>query len=81
MLLGPRPNEDVLLDTWKEGLKEIVLLWHLFSSSLIHPRWLVKMSNASIFSFPLLYPSPLPPFSILADSFEINLIHDKEADK
>lgn len=80
MLLGPRPNEDVLLDTCKEGLKEIVLLWPLFSSSLIHPRWLVKMSNASIFSVPR-NSILLPPFSILAVSFEMNLIHDKEADK
>lgn len=38
------------------------------------------MSNASIFSVPR-NSILLPPFSILAVSFEINLIHDKEADK
>lgn len=41
------------------------------------------MSNASIFSFPHNSITSLffLPFSFLADSFEINLIHDKEADK
>ena len=79
MLLGPRPNEDVLLDTYKGGLREIVLLWYLFSSSLIHLRWLVKVSNTSISSFPTTL--SFYSFSILPGSFEINLIHDKEADK